>query len=118
MKTQMKMISGLRRMARFGLPALVLVGLCLGRSPIAHADQLLLATTTLVSGTSASSFSFNTSGAGTVTARVSSLEWQVPVSALSFSSTTATDTLKSWSTSSPSATTPYVESFQVGAGTY
>jgi hypothetical protein len=117
MKTLMRILSGSRPTARFGLAAVVLVTLCFGRSPLAHAETMLLATTTMVSGTSASTFSFNTPGAGTVTAHISSLPWPVPLSALSFSATTATDTLSSWSTSAPPST-PYVESFQVGAGTY
>jgi hypothetical protein len=88
----------------------------LGHSSLAHADTLLLASTDLVSGSSAATFSFNTPGSGTVTARISSLPWPVPLSALSFSATTASQTLSSWSGSSPTA--PQVETFQVGSGTY
>lgn len=117
MKTLMKILSGSRPTARFGLAAVVLVTLCLGRSPLARADTMLLATTTMVSGTSTSTFSFASPGAGTVTAQISSLPWPVPLSALSFSATTATDTLSSWSTSSAMAA-PQIETFQVGAGTY
>jgi hypothetical protein len=117
MKKLIKMIGGSGPAARFGLLVVVLVTLCLGRSPLAHADTMLLATTTMVSGTSASSFSFNTPSDGIVTAQISSLPWPVPLSALSFSATTASDTLSSWSSSAPSST-PYIETFQVGAGTY
>jgi hypothetical protein len=113
MKTLVKMI---RPLGRFGL-AVALVALSLGRSPLAHADTLLLATTDLVSGTSAATFSFSAPTSGTVTARITSLPWPVPLSALSFSATTATDTLSSWS-SSGAMSAPQVETFQVGAGTY
>jgi hypothetical protein len=103
--------------ARFALGAVLLVVMSLARTPPAHADTMLMASTELVSGTSAATFSFNAPGSGTVTAQVSTLAWPVPLSALSFSATTATDTLDSWSSSAPTST-PYVGTFQVGAGTY
>lgn len=115
MKKWTKTMNGLP-MARLGLAA-VLVALSLGRSPLAQADNLLLATTDLVYGSSAATFSFDAPGSGTVTAQISSVPWPVPLSALSFSATTATDTLSSWSASSPSSA-PQIETFQVGAGTY
>ena len=108
--------NGLGSLARLGPLALVLAVLTLARSPVAHADTLLLASTNLVHGNSAATFSFDAPGSGTVTARISSLAWPVPLSALSFSATTASSTLSSWSASSMSA--PQVETFEVGAGTY
>jgi hypothetical protein len=117
MKKWLKMKNGLRPMARLGLLAAALVVLTVGRSPVAHADSLLLASTNLVTGTSAATFSFNAPGSGTVTAQISSLPWPVPLSALSFSATTASSTLSSWSTSS-AMSGPQIETFQVGAGTY
>jgi hypothetical protein len=86
-------------------------------SPLANADSMLLATTDMVSGTSAATFSFNAPSSGTVTAQLYTVPWPTPLNALSFSATTATDTLASWSSNAPSST-PYVDSFQVGAGTY
>jgi hypothetical protein len=117
MKKWLQMKNGLRPRARLGLLVVVLTALIVGRSPLAHADSLLLATTNLVTGTSAATFSFNTPGSGTVTAQISSMPWPVPLSALSFSATTASATLSSWSTSS-AMPAPQIETFQVGAGTY
>jgi hypothetical protein len=98
--------------------AVLLVAMGFGASPKAQADQLLKASTTLVYGSSADTFSFSTPGAGTVTAEVSSLPWPVPLSALSFVATTSSETLSSWSTTSPMAS-PQIETFDVaGAGTY
>ena len=102
MKRLMKMITGLRPMGRFGL-AVLLVALAMGRSSLAQADSLLLASTDLVSGTSAATFSFDAPTNGTVTARLTSLPWPVPLSALSFSATTASNTLASWSGSGNSS---------------
>jgi hypothetical protein len=115
MRKSMQLMNGLGPMARIGMLALLAM-LSLGRSPLAHADTLLKAATTLVYGTSADTYSFDAPSNGTVTAQISSLPWPVPLSALSFSATTATDTL-AWSTSSPSSTSQ-IETFQVGAGTY
>lgn len=112
----MKMKSSLRLMARFGLLA-VLATLSVGRSPVAHAETMLLASTNMVSGNSSATYSFDAPSAGTVTALISSMPWPVPLSALSFTATTATDTLSSWSTTGPMSA-PQVETFQVGAGTY
>lgn len=63
-----------------------------------------------------------------MTAQLTGLDWPVPLSSLSFSATTATETLDSWSSSNPSPhaldasgtglSTPFVDTFQVGAGTY
>jgi hypothetical protein len=89
---------------------------CLVSSPLTRADTMLLATTDLVSGSSAATFSFNAPGNGTVSAQIASVPWPVPLSQLSFDASTATNTLASWS--GPATTTPQVESFQVGAGTY
>jgi hypothetical protein len=127
MKKLTTLKEGLRPVARLGLLAIVLVTFNLWSAPAARAETLLLATTTLVSGSSAASFSFNAPSAGTVTAQISSLPWPVPLSALSFSATTATDTLSSWSSldsstmqaaSADAGATSHVETFEVGSGTY
>jgi hypothetical protein len=88
-----------------------------GHSPAAHADTMLLASTNLVTGTSAATYSFNTPGSGMVTAQISSMPWPVPLSSLSFSTSTASGTLSSWSTTD-AMSGPQIEKFQVGAGTY
>ena len=116
--------------ARLGL-ALVLMALGgLVHSPLAHADSLLLASTNLVAGSSSATYSFDAPSAGTVTARISSLPWPVPLSSLSFTATSATSTLASWqmggagagggmfSAAATDTSAPQVETFQVGAGTY
>ena len=123
MKTLFEMMKDLQALTRFligraGPLAAVLAFLAVaGHSPAAHADSMLLASTNMVTGSSAATFSFNAPGSGTVTAEISSMPWPVPLSALSFSATTATSTLSSWSTTDAMAA-PQFEKFQVGAGTY
>jgi hypothetical protein len=103
---------------RLGPLAAVLTVLTMaGQSAAAHADTMLLASTDLVTGSSAATFSFNTPSSGTVTAQISSMPWPVPLSALSFSASTASSTLSSWSTTD-AMSGPQIEKFQVGAGTY
>ena len=116
MKKLTKLTTSLKHPVRFGFLA-VLLAVCFARSPLAHADAMLLASTDLVTGTSGATFSFDAPTSGTVTAQLAPLAWPVPLNALSFSATTASQTLDSWTMSSPS-TTPYVGSFQVGSGTY
>lgn len=114
MKKLMTM-KGLGPMGRLGPLAVMLVMLTtLGHSTPAHADTLLLASTNLVYGTSAATYSFDAPSAGTVTAQLTSLPWPVPLSSLSFSTSTASNTLSSWDATSA----PQVETFQVGTGTY
>ena len=111
------MIDLFRTTGRWSVAMLALMSLaCLMDSPRAHADTMLLATTDLVSGSSAATFSFNAPSSGMVTAEITSVPWPVPLSELSFAATTASNTLASWSGDAP--TTPQTESFQVGAGTY
>jgi hypothetical protein len=107
--------SGARRTG--AVAAVLALMTVVGHSPTAHADTMLLASTNLVTGTSAATFSFNAPASGTVTAQISSMPWPVPLSSLSFSATTASDTLSSWSTNGPMGG-PQIEKFQVGAGTY
>jgi len=116
-----------------GAPGLAIALLTLSgllHSPLAHADSLLLASTNLVAGSSSATYSFDAPSAGTVTARITSLPWPVPLSSLSFSATSATSTLASWQMGGAGAgggtlhaaamdtSAPQVESFQVGGGTY
>ena len=114
MKKSMKMTNSAKLITLLA----VLATLSFAHSPLAHADTMLKAATTLVSGTSADTYSFTTNSSGTVTAQIASVPWPVPLSALSFSATTASNTLSSWSSTGPLSATPQVETFQVGAGTY
>lgn len=126
----MKMMNLLRNWkSRSGLALALVLATSLSNSPKAHADQMLLATTDLVSRSSNATFSFDAPSDGTVTARITSIPWPTPLSALSFSATTATDTLASWNMGGPTDVTASslreadvssngVETFQVGAGTY
>ena len=116
MKKLIHKMAGLRPAASIGL-LLVLASVGALGSPVARADTMLMASTNLVTGTSSATYSFTAPTAGTVTARILTVPWPVALSALSFSATTASSTLSSWSASSPSST-PQVETFQVGAGTY
>jgi hypothetical protein len=90
----------------------------LSMAPHAWADSLLLAQTTLVSGSTHVTDSFTTTTAGTVKVTVQDLSGQwlnSPLSALSFAANSATQLLASFNatnTTSDSAT------FDVGAGTY
>jgi hypothetical protein len=117
MKNLFATMNGLRTAAARLIPVAALAVLCLGHASAARADTMLLASTNLVSGSSAATYSFNAPTDGTVTARITTLPWPVPLSALSFSATTATDTLSSWTSSGPTDASQ-VETFQVGSGTY
>ena len=99
-----------------GLAAMLVMLTTLAHSPLAHADMLLLASTDLVHGTSAATFSFDAPSSGMVTAQITSLPWPVPLSSLSFSASTAASTLSAWDSSSGSSAG--TQTFQVGAGTY
>jgi hypothetical protein len=98
------------------LAVVVLTGL--SQSPHARADSMLLATTDMVAGSAADTFSFNAPSSGTVTAQLTSVPWPVPLSSLSFSATDASNVLASWSGTPSASSAPYVDTFQVGSGTY
>lgn len=127
MKTTVKSISGWMARTGLALAAVLVAGIM--HSPAAHADQMLLASTNMVSGTSNATFSFDAPSNGTVTATITSIPWPTPLSALSFSASSASDTLASWNMGGPTqmraaglssadASAGGVETFQVGAGTY
>ena len=84
-------------------------------APHARADTILLAQTTLVSGTVSTVDSFTAPSAGAVTVTLQSLNWPTALSALSFSATSATQVLASWNGTGLSRD---VATFDVGAGTY
>ena len=98
--------------SRLALAAcLALLGL--SQAPRAHADTMLVSDINAVWGTESAVFSFDAPTAGTVTAKLWDIGWTSPLSALTFSATTATGVLSSWS-----AATQQTQSFQVGPGTY
>jgi len=87
----------------------------LAAAPHARAESILLAQTTMVVGNESTVDSFTTSGAGTVTVNLQNLNWPMPLSALSFSATSASQVL--WGGGGPMNSE--VASFNVdGAGTY
>ena len=88
---------------------------CLSIAPHARADSVLLAQTTLVNGSESTVDSFTTTGAGTVTVSMQGLSWPTSLQALSFSATSATQVLSSWS---GSGITTDVATFNVQPGTY
>ena len=96
-----------------GLAALLLYALL---ATVAQASTVLIADTTLVSGTETAVFSFNAPGPGTVSAELTNLNWPQALSSLSFMATTSSQVLAPWSDVT-SGTRPL--SFLVsGAGTY
>jgi hypothetical protein len=117
MRNSIGMMSGLGLLARAGLLA-VLVTLGVGHSAPAKADTLLKSAATLVYGSAADTYSVVAPTSGTVTAYITTVPWPSPMSSLSFSATTATDTLSSWSATPDTMAGTHMETFQVGAGTF
>jgi hypothetical protein len=109
----MNTLRDLLRKSRYGLLGCVVVASCLAQT--ADADTILLAQTTLVSGTQSTTDSFVAPSDGTVTVQLSNLDWPERLSSLSFAASTATHVMSAWSWSALSAD---AESFEVGAGTY
>jgi len=88
----------------------------LAAAPHARADSILMAQTTLVNGSVSTVDSFTTPGAGTVTVSLESLNWPAALNSLSFSATSASKVMASWSGTGISSN---VAQFNVaGAGTY
>jgi hypothetical protein len=97
------------------LAPVALIGLA--AAPYARADSLLLAQTTLVSGTESTVDSFTTAGAGTVTINLKNVDWPTPLTALSFSATSADHVLAHWDQTGSVDST--IMTFDVAtAGTY
>jgi len=87
MNTTMK-----RSSLKLGLLApLALIGMA--AAPHARADSILLAQTTMVVGNESTVDSFTTPGAGTVSVSLQNINWPTPLSALSFSATSASQVL-------------------------
>jgi hypothetical protein len=96
--------------------ALVMLGFAsLLLAPGARADTLLLAQTTLISGSESTVDSFTVMSPGTVTVALQNDAWpqQDSLSGLSFMASSGTQVLSSWST-----LTSDTESFAVTPGTY
>ncbi|HEY6927481.1 MAG TPA: VPLPA-CTERM sorting domain-containing protein [Steroidobacteraceae bacterium] len=87
----------------------------LAAAPHARADNILLAQTTLVTGTVSTVDSFTAPSAGTVTVNLQSLNWPASLNALSFSATSSNQVLASWSGTGLASD---VATFDVAAGTY
>jgi hypothetical protein len=92
---------------------MALTGLAVG--PHAWADSVLLSQSTMVVGTESTTDSFVAPTAGTVTVSLSSFGWAAPLSALSFSASSATQVLASWSGTGVTSDTA---TFNVAAGSY
>ena len=97
---------------RTGLLVCLAAGLGAATAP-AHADTMLLADTTLVTGSASDTFSFNAPTAGTITANITNLPMGSPLSTLNFEATDAANVL-----SSDSVPASAKQTFQVGPGTY
>jgi hypothetical protein len=92
--------------------------LCLTLTPHARAASLLLADTTMITGTGsqAATLPFQTPGAGTVTWDLQNIAWpqQLSLSALSFAATSSNSVLTSWTMTTPQ--NEQVAQFQVTSG--
>jgi hypothetical protein len=86
---------------------------CLALVNTARADSLVLAQSTLISGTESTSDSFTITAPGTVTVELQNLPWPQTLSSLSFMATNGTQVLSDWSTTSSNT-----QSFAVTPGTY
>jgi hypothetical protein len=93
--------------------ALLLLGMGL-RVPQAAASMVMMAETSLVTGSESSVYSFTAPGPGTITVQLSNLAWPETLSSLTFTATTADKVLGSWQAPSGAET----DSFQVTGGTY
>jgi hypothetical protein len=93
----------------------------LGAAQLAHADEILIAQTNLISGTVSTVDSFNAPAAGTVTIELSNLPWPTALSSLSFFASSPSQVLASGTVpNGPNGVGGMMlESFQVtGPGTY
>lgn len=110
----MKTMKTTRRLSKLALlTPLALSGVAI--APHAAAETILLAQTTLVAGSESTVDSFTAPTAGSVTVNLQSLNWPTPLSALSFSATSASSVLASWN---GTGLTSDVASFSVAPGTY
>ena len=96
-----------------GMATLLLYALL---ATVAQASTVLVTDTTLVSGSESAVFTFQAPGPGTVVVQLTNLDWPQPLSSLSFTASSASQLLSSWSDAGLS---PSPASFAVaGGGTY
>jgi hypothetical protein len=117
----MNMTHSLRPRAATGLLALSALA-ALSAAPRVNADQILVAQTSMISGTVSTVDSFTAPAAGTVTIQLANLPWPTALSSLSFFAGSASQVLASGSVPTPAsgqAGSTMLDSFQVsGPGTY
>ncbi len=92
----------------------VLLGMLL--SSAARAESVLLADTTLVSGSQSAVFSFQAPGPGTLSVEITNVDWPQMLSSLSFMATNGSQVLASWSDTVSQSQGSL--SFQVAGGRY
>jgi hypothetical protein len=104
---------------KFGVWSLALLFLALGGAGNVSASTVLVADTTLVSGSASDVFSFQVSGPGTVEVSLTNLDWPQPLSSLNFMATTPSGVLSTWSDPGATGTVSQTQFFTITkAGTY
>jgi hypothetical protein len=116
----MKTTQRLRPHAAKGLLALSALGAGLSAAPAVHADQILIAQTSMISGTVSTVDSFTAPGTGTVTIQLANIPWPAALSSLSFFASSATQVVASGTVPPPNGpiSGTILDSFQVTPGTY
>ena len=110
----------LRPHAAKRLIALSALGAGLSLAPAVHADQILVAQTSMISGTVSTVDSFTAPAAGTITIQLANIPWPAALSSLSFFASSASQVVASGTV--PQGSGPVsgtlLDSFQVTPGTY
>jgi hypothetical protein len=116
----MKTTQHVRPRAATGLLALSALVLGLSTAPAVHADQILVAQTSMINGTVSTVDSFTAPGTGTVTIQLADIPWPAALSSLSFFASSATQVVASGTVPPPNGALSgtLLESFQVTPGTY
>ena len=115
----MSMTHSLRPHAAAGLVSMAaLVGLA--AVPAAQADQILIAQTSMITGTVSTVDSFTAPGTGTVTIQLANIPWPSALSSLSFFASSGTQVVASGTVPLPNGpiSGTMLDSFQVSPGTY
>src|SRR5215472_17275621 len=115
----MSTMHNLRPRAAAGLVAVsALLGVAAG--PAAQADEILVAQTSMISGTVSTVDSFTAPGTGTVTIQLANIPWPAALSSLSFFASSATQVVASGQVPQPSGALSgtLLDSYQVTPGTY
>ena len=102
-----------RTIVRTGVGATLAV-LCVLATPNARGDTVVLAQTTMISGTESTVDSFTVPTQGTLNIELSNIPWPEALSSLNFMLSTSSQVLASMSTPQSSSS----DSVQVGPGTY